>query len=61
VGKDGIELQMIIKKRPNFPMQRDNKIRDGIGTNGLGNRWRSAVFVCHRATGQFSQRDGGGH
>jgi len=52
MGKDSIRLLAAIKKRLNFQTQRDSKIRAGIDGNGLGDRWHSAVLVCHRATGQ---------
>ena len=38
MGKDGIDLLIPIKKRPNFRMQRDCKIQDEIDGNSLGNR-----------------------
>ena len=41
MGKDGIDLLIPIKKRPNFRMQRDCKIQDEIDGNSLGNRWLS--------------------
>ena len=52
MGKDGIDLLMTIKNRLNFWTQRDSKVQDRIDRNGLGNRWRSPVLVCHRAPGQ---------
>jgi hypothetical protein len=53
MGKDSIRLLAAIKKRLNFQTQRDRKIQGKINSNSLGNRWRSAVFVCHRATSQL--------
>jgi hypothetical protein len=38
MGKDGIDLLIAIKKRPNFGTQRDCKIQDDIDGNSLGNR-----------------------
>jgi hypothetical protein len=38
MGKDGIDLLIAIKKRPNFRTQRDCKIQDEIEGNSLGNR-----------------------
>jgi hypothetical protein len=38
MGKDGIDLLITIKKRPNFRTQRDCKIQDEIDGNSLGNR-----------------------
>jgi hypothetical protein len=38
MGKDGIDLLIDIKKRPNFQTQRDCKIQDEINGNSLGNR-----------------------
>jgi hypothetical protein len=39
MGKDGIDLVIAVKKRPNFRTQRDWKIQDEIDGNSLGNRW----------------------
>ena len=36
MGKDGIDLLIAIKKRPNFRTQRDCKIQDEIDGNSLG-------------------------
>jgi hypothetical protein len=38
MGKDGIDLLIAIKKRPNLRTQRDCKIQDEIAGNSLGNR-----------------------
>jgi hypothetical protein len=38
MGKDNIRLLAAIKKRLNFQTQRDSKIQDKMGCNGLGNR-----------------------
>ena len=54
MGKDSIRLLAAIKKRLNFQTQRDRKIQGKINSNSLGNRWRSAVLVCHLATDQLT-------
>jgi hypothetical protein len=49
MGKDGIDLLIAIKKRPNFRTQRDCKIQDEIDGNSLGNRCTPATCY-HFAT-----------